>query len=148
MRALRKVFDSCKPLIVFAPIVLLSSCGGGGDPTVAVVNDVGNTGSNIGQNIGTAIGQGFSCALERCSESSTIPPDHIQTYYTVTQSGSDVHVDTHMSKSNAFISTLELSPGDSLSATVDNQAVSFTSGRIVHRCFQRPARGLCRRRHR
>jgi hypothetical protein len=116
------VFEKCKILVVCFPLSLLAGCGG--NPVTAAAEDIGNS-----------IGKAIDCGFLQCRESNTLSVDQIATFYTVSQSGSDVHVDAQMSKGNAAISTLLLSPGDTLSASIGSQTeplADISSGMRMH----------------
>jgi hypothetical protein len=83
---------------------LLSSCGGGGS------DSIGNT---------------IACAFQNCTNSATISVGDINAYYVVTQGGNDLHVAASLGQTANLLTTVQLSGGDSLAASVDNQSAGL-----------------------
>jgi hypothetical protein len=108
MSAWTTLFEKCRVLIICVPFALLAACGGSQQQD----NDIA------------------TCVIGGCAESNTLGPTDIQTSYTVTQSGSDVHIVASLGKSGNLFSVLRLSAGDTLTATIGNQSVPLndTSG--------------------
>ena len=112
MSALKIATHGYRVLMICVPFALLQGCGG--NPISSLANDAGG-----------AIGTAFECTILNCIESNTLQVAQIASNYTVTRTGSDIHVDARLSKGSSFVSTVLLSPGDSESATLNNQTVSL-----------------------
>lgn len=92
-------------------LLVLSGCGGGGNP---------------GEDIGNAIGQGVTCAVLNCKESSDLALTDISTRFSVSQNNGVVQVDAGLGQSANVFTTVRPSGSDKLTASSNGQSVVLT----------------------
>ena len=96
-------------LSLVASTVFLGGCGLGSDIASA----------------GSAIGSAVVCALVNCTNSDTMVVSDITASYFVTQKNGQVSISAFFGQTANVLTTVAISGGDTLSATVDNQSVTF-----------------------
>lgn len=98
-------------LISAMGVLILSGCGGGGNP---------------GEDIGNAIGQGVSCAFLNCKESSDLALTDISTRFSVSQNNGVVQVSAGLGQSANLLTVVRPSGSDKLVASGNGQSVILT----------------------